>query len=289
METPHSVTVVEVGPRDGLQNEPHWVETADKLRFIELLAAGGLRRIEAAAFVHPGWVPQMKDAAALCPRLPAAPGVVYSALVPNVKGMRDALAAGIRQVAVVTAASDTFNQRNLNASTAETLERITAILVIAAAEGVSVRGYISTSFVCPYEGPVQPQRVAELAERFAASGCFEVAVSDTLGVATPSDVSQALDAVQTRVALNQVALHFHDTYGHALANVERGLEYGIRTFDSSAGGLGGCPFAPGAPGNLDTGRLLRLLHSKGIDTGVSEAGLDAAAQFIRGVLARGSG
>ncbi|MBI2190356.1 MAG: hydroxymethylglutaryl-CoA lyase [Planctomycetes bacterium] len=279
-----SVTVVEVGPRDGLQNESEWVGTADKLRFIELLAAAGFRRIEAAAFVHPRWMPQMRDAGVLWPRLPARLGLAFSALVPNEKGMRDAVAAGVRHVAVVTAASETFNRRNLNAGTRETLDRIRAILAMARPEGIPVRGYISTSFTCPYEGTIPPDRVAELAENLLAQGCFEVAISDTLGVATAEDVSRVLEAVIPRAGVERLALHLHDTYGRALACVGRGLECGVRTFDASAGGLGGCPFAPGAPGNLATGRLLRFLEEQGMPTGISGDAVSAAADFIRKVL-----
>jgi hydroxymethylglutaryl-CoA lyase len=282
------VTIVEVGPRDGLQNEPTPVPIDARVRFIEALARAGLSRIEAAAFVHPKWAPQMADAEEVAARLPRGGGgtVRYSALVPNRKGLARALGAGVREVAVVASATDSFNRKNLDASADETLREIEAVAREAASASVMVRAYLSVAFVCPYDGPVDPARAAALAERVAAAGAFEIALSDTIGAATPSDVSRLLEQVLPRVPAERLALHLHDTRGTALPNVLRGLEFGIGVFDSSAGGLGGCPYAPGAAGNLATEDLVYMLDGMGIGTGVSLAGVLSASALLEAAIGR---
>lgn len=279
---PLRVTLVEVGPRDGLQNEAGIVSTAAKVAFINALSASGLTRIEVTAFVSPRWVPQMADAADVCARITRAPGVVYSALVPNVAGLERAMAAGVDEVAIFAAASETFSRRNINQSIEASLDAYRLVCARATAHGLPVRGYLSTCFGCPYEGAVAPEAVARVAAALHAMGVREVAISDTIGVAHPGQVPQVLDAVTRAVPLEQVALHLHDTRGMALANVLAGLQYGVTTFDSAAGGLGGCPFAPGASGNLATEELLYLLNGLGIHTGVS---LDAVADASRQLAA----
>jgi len=281
---PSRVSIVEVGPRDGLQNESSAVSTADKVAFINQLSSAGHQVIEVSAFVSPRWVPQMADAADLFARIARRPGTRYTALVPNRPGLQRALAAGVTEVAIFAAASETFSRRNVNQTIDASLATYGAVCREAAAAGVRVRGYLSTGFGCPYEGPVSPVRVAELAARLLELGVFEVAVSDTIGVAHPGQVGVVLDAVAARIPLSQVALHLHDTRGTALANVLRALEYGVTTFDSSAGGLGGCPFAPGAAGNLATEDLLYMLDGLGIETGVSLPGVMAASRLIEARL-----
>jgi len=278
------VQIVEVGPRDGLQNEVKVLSIEDKLRFIELLSLAGLQRIEAASFVNPTWVPQMADARNLYPRLPKREGVRYSALVPNARGMEDALSAGVGEVAVFTAASETFNRRNVNMSIGESFAAIAQVVALAKGKHVAVRGYLSTCFGCPYEGRLAPSRVAELAEKLLVLGCVEVSVSDTIGVATPGEVDRVLDAVLARVPAEKVALHFHDTRGMALANVARALEYDVTVFDSAAGGAGGCPFAPGAAGNVATEDLLFMFAGMGIETGVSLEQVLEASRFLESAL-----
>ena len=278
---PRRVTVVEVGPRDGLQNEQITVATADKVAFVDLLSAAGHSVIEAGAFVSPKWVPQMGDAGAVFAGITRRPGVRYTALVPNLAGLDRAIAAGVTEIGIFAAASETFSQRNINQSIAASLVTYRAVCDRALAAGVRVRGYLSTCFGCPFEGQVAPTRVADLAAQLVDMGAFEVAISDTIGVAHPGQVPQVLDAVTARLPLDRTALHFHDTRGTALANVLAGLEYGVATFDSSAGGLGGCPFAPGAAGNLATEDLLYILDGLGIDTGISLPLEMAASRFIQ--------
>jgi hydroxymethylglutaryl-CoA lyase len=281
------VTIVEVGPRDGLQNEAKPVPTDVKVHTIEALAAAGLARIEVTAFVHPKWVPQMADAEDVAARLPRGrAGVRFSALVPNRKGLARALDAGLREVAVVVSATETFNRKNLDASVEETLREIETVAREAAAGAVPMRAYLSVAFVCPYEGPVEPEGVALLAERLAGAGAFEIALSDTIGAATPADVSRLLERVVPRVPVERIALHLHDTRGTALPNVLRGLDHGVTVFDSSAGGLGGCPYAPGAAGNLATEDLVFLLDGMGIGTGVSLPGVLGASSILEGALGR---
>jgi hydroxymethylglutaryl-CoA lyase len=274
------VTVVEVGPRDGLQNEAAAVSTADKIAFIDLLSAAHPQVIEVSAFVSPKWVPQMADAVAVFAGIIQAPDIRYSALVPNLVGLDRALEAGVREIAIFAAASESFSQRNINQSIDDSLAGYAQVCSRALASGLRVRGYLSTAFGCPYEGHVAPARVAEVAERLVTMGVFEVAVSDTIGIAHPAQVAGVLDSVLARVPIEKIALHFHDTRGTALANVLEALSIGVTTFDASAGGLGGCPYAPGAAGNLATDDLIYMLDGLGIETGVSLAALSEASAFI---------
>jgi isopropylmalate/homocitrate/citramalate synthase len=274
------VTIVEVGPRDGLQNEAARVAAADKVGFVERLAAAGLPVVEVSSFVRPDRVPQLADAREVFAGLARRPGTRYTALVPNLKGLEDARAAGLGEIAVFAAASESFSQRNTNRSIAESMTALEAVCREARDAGLRVRGYLSTAFGCPFEGFVDPSRVATLSRRLVDMGCYEVAVSDTIGVAHAGQVRVVVDAVARAIPAALIALHFHDTRGQALANVMAALALGIRTFDASAGGLGGCPFAPGATGNLATEDLVYLLDGLGYETGVSLAGVIAASTFI---------
>lgn len=284
MRLPARVTIVEVGPRDGLQNERAAIATTDKVAFVDRLSEAGHSVIEVSAFVSPKWVPQMADAAEVFGGITLKPGVRYTALVPNRAGLERALAAGVQEVAIFAAASETFSRRNINQSIDESLEVYAQVCADAGAAGLRVRGYLSTCFVCPFEGPIAPTRVADVAARLIDIGVFEVAVSDTIGAAHPGHVPVVLDAVTKRIPLSQIALHFHDTRGTALANVLAGLDYGVTTFDSSAGGLGGCPYAPGASGNLATEDLLYMLNGLGIETGVELDRVADSSRFIEGRL-----
>jgi hydroxymethylglutaryl-CoA lyase len=280
MHFPPRVTIVEVGPRDGLQNEKAAIATADKIAFVDRLTAAGHSIVEVSAFVSPKWVPQMADAAEVFAGISRKPGVRYTALVPNRAGLERALAARVSEIAVFAAASETFSRKNINQSIDESLTAYRGVADEARAGGLRVRGYLSTCFHCPYEGPIAPQRVADIATRLLDLGVYEVAISDTIGAATPGDVLRVLETAGARLPLHQTALHFHDTRGTALANVLAGLDYGVTTFDSSAGGLGGCPYAPGAAGNLATEDLLYMLNGLGIETGVSIDGVASASRFI---------
>jgi hydroxymethylglutaryl-CoA lyase len=279
-----AITVYEVGPRDGLQNEAAPVPTADKVAFINQLSAAGLRVIEVSAFVSPKWVPQMADAAEVCAAIEKRPGTRYAALVPNPKGLERALGAGITDVAVFAAASETFSRRNINASIAESIDNYREVARAALDAGCRVRAYLSTAFGCPFEGDVPVETVVGLTKTLLDLGASEVAVSDTIGIAHPGQVRQALSALLHEVPAHQVALHFHDTRGTALANVLAALDFGVTTFDASAGGLGGCPYAPGASGNLATEDLLYMLHGLGRETGVSLEEVSAASRAIEGLL-----
>jgi len=263
------ITIYEVGPRDGLQNEPTAVPAGAKIAFIDALSAAGAPAIEISAFVNPQWVPQMADAAAVSTGIARRPGTRYSALVPNLKGLERAIAAGLTEVAIFAAASETFSRRNINQSIDASLVTYRDVARHALAAGLRVRGYLSTAFGCPYEGDVPIARVVELTRALLDLGVFEVAVSDTIGIAHPGDVRRRLGALTPSIPAAQVALHFHDTRGTALANVLTSLDFGITTFDTSAGGLGGCPYAPGASGNLATEDLLYMLDGLGYDTGLS--------------------
>lgn len=274
------VTVVEVGPRDGLQNESALVSTADKVAFVDHLSAANLPVIEVSAFVSPKWVPQMADAAGVFAGIARRTGIRYTALVPNLAGLDRALAAGVSEIAIVAAASETFSRMNINQSIADSLTTYQEVCHRALAAGLRVRGYLSTAFGCPYEGEIPPSTVATVAARLIEIGVLEVAISDTIGIAHPGQVPLVLDQVLKRIAIDRVALHFHDTRGTALANVLVGLEAGIATFDASAGGLGGCPYAPGAAGNLATDDLIYTLNGLGIETGVSLPALSKATAFI---------
>jgi hydroxymethylglutaryl-CoA lyase len=277
---PAAVSIVEVGPRDGLQNEPAQVPTADKVAFVNRLAAAGHTRIEVTAFVSPRWVPQMADAAAVCSAIDRRPGVRYSALVPNLTGLARALDAGVDEVAVFPAASDTFSQRNLNQTIDDAMRAAADVCRDAIASGHRVRAYLSTAFGCPFEGEVPASRVVDLSDRLLGYGAYEVSISDTIGVAHPRQVTTLLAEVASRLPLDKVALHFHDTRGTALVNVYAALEAGVATFDASAGGLGGCPYAPGATGNLATEDLLYLLDGLGLATGVRLDGIIEASRAI---------
>jgi isopropylmalate/homocitrate/citramalate synthase len=277
---PRRVTIVEVGPRDGLQNEKTVVPTAAKISFVDALSAAGHAAIEVSAFVSPKWVPQMADAAEVFAGITRRTGVRYAALVPNLAGLDRALAAGVAEVAIFAAASETFSRRNINQGIDESIAAYRLVTDAAHAQGLGVRGYLSTCFGCPFEGHVAPSRVADVAARLLDLGVFEVAVSDTIGVAHPGQIAEVLDVVTSRVPLAQIALHLHDTRGTALANVLAGLQYGVTTFDSAAGGLGGCPYAPGASGNLATEDLLYMLDGLGIETGVSLEGVVAASRAL---------
>jgi isopropylmalate/homocitrate/citramalate synthase len=281
---PRAVTVVEVGPRDGLQNEKAVVPTPQKIAFVDLLTAAGHRAIEVSAFVSPKWVPQMGDASEVFAGIVRKEGVRYSALVPNRAGLDRALAAGVRDIAIFAAASETFSRKNINQSIDESFEVYRAVTDAAMQAGLRVRAYLSTSFGCPFEGAVDPQRVVDLTERLVQLGAYEVAVSDTIGIAHPGQVSRLLERMLLRVPRAQVALHFHDTRGTALANVLAGLQHGVTTFDSAAGGLGGCPYAPGAAGNLATEDLIYVLDGLGIETGISLDGVVRASRSIEGAI-----
>jgi len=279
--TARRVTIVEVGPRDGLQNEPGFVPTATKLELIERLARAGLTRIEATAFVSPKWVPQMADHAAVMVGITRQSGVVHSALVPNEKGAEAALAAGADALAVFTAASETFSQKNTNCSIAEAIERFRPIMVLAEKAGVPVRGYVSCALDCPYEGPIVPEAVADVSARLFALGCTEIAVSDTIGIGTPERTARAFEAVLRHVPASALAGHFHDTKGRALENVAAALTLGVRVFDGAVGGLGGCPYAPGASGNLATETLVTRLEAQGWQTGLDAEALTQTGLWIK--------
>ena len=278
------VTVVEVGPRDGLQNEHATISTADKIEFIDKLSAANLPVIEVSAFVSAKWVPQMSDAERVFAGIARRPGTRYTALVPNLWGLDRALRSNVSEVAVFAAASEIFSRKNINQSIDESFGTYKQVCDRALAAGLRVRGYLSTAFGCPYEGPVAPATVAGLCRRLVDLGVFEVAISDTIGIAQPGDVTHVLDVVLNGVPVNLVALHFHDTRGQALANVRAALPFGIATFDASAGGLGGCPYAPGAPGNLATGDLVEMLNGLGVETSVSLEALSEATSFIQSRL-----
>jgi hydroxymethylglutaryl-CoA lyase len=283
---PARVKLVEMGARDGLQNEPGTVSTQTKLDLIARLADAGLRHIEATAFVSPKWVPQMADHDAVMRGVSRRPGVTYSALTPNLKGFEAALAAGADEVAVFGAASETFSQKNINCSIAESLQRFEAVTRAARAHGIPVRGYVSCVLGCPYEGEIAPQAVADVAAALLDQGCFEISLGDTIGVGTPGKTRAMLEAVMARVPVAQLAGHYHDTWGQALANVYASLELGVATFDSSVAGLGGCPYAPGAAGNVASEDLLYLLDGLGIETGVDLHKLADAGDFICQALGR---
>jgi len=280
MTLPSRVTIVEVGPRDGLQNIASAPATADKVGFVDRLSDAGLPVIEVGAFVDPRRVPAMADSEAVALGIRRHPGTRYTALVPNLRGLARALSVGLREVSVFGAASESFSRHNINQGIAESFARFRDVVRESGAAGVRVRGYLSTAFGCPYEGDVPAVRVAELTDDLLQMGVFEVAVSDTIGVAHPGQVWRLLDAVAARVPLGKVALHLHDTRGTGLASALAGLQAGVTTFDASCGGLGGCPYAPGASGNLATEDLVYMLDGLGIETGVSLPALVRASAFI---------
>lgn len=285
-ELPARVKVVEMGPRDGLQNEPTAVATADKVRFIDLLGESGLAAIETTSFVRPSAIPQLDDAEAVMGAIARRPGVTYLCLTPNLRGLERALAADVRAIAVFTAASETFSKRNINMTIDESLATFASVVRQGRQDGMWVRGYVSTAFGCPYEGAVPVERVLRVASALAELGVDEISIGDTIGVATPRDVVAVAGALQAHMPVERLAMHFHDTRGTALANVVAALQMQIAIFDSSAGGLGGCPYAPGATGNLATEDLLYMLDGMGIQTGVSLDGVCVATRFLSGVLGR---
>jgi hydroxymethylglutaryl-CoA lyase len=278
------ITVYEVGPRDGLQNEAAMVSAADKVAFINALADAGLPVVEVGAFVSPKWVPQMADTEAVCRGIRRRPGVRYAALVPNATGLDRAMAAGITDVAVFAAASEAFSQRNINQTIAQSLDSYRGVARRALDAGCRVRAYLSTAFGCPFQGDVPVAAVVETTKALLDMGAYEVAVSDTIGIAHPGQVRKVLTSLLGAVPVQHIALHFHDTRGTALANVLASLDFGVTTFDASAGGLGGCPYAPGATGNLATEDLLYLLHGLGLETGVSLDAIYAASTAIEPVV-----
>ena len=288
MKFPKAVTIVEVGPRDGLQNEASAVAAETKIALIDRLSATGLGVIEAGAFVSPKWVPHMADSADVVAGITRKQGVKYVVLTPNMKGFEAAVAAGADAVAVFAAASETFSRNNVNCSIAESLERFRPVCAAAAERGVWVRGYVSCALGCPLEGAVAPAAVARVAKALFDMGCAEVSLGDTIGVGTPARAREMVAAVAAEIPVERLAAHFHDTYGQALANLLAVLEEGVRTIDSSVAGLGGCPFAPGAAGNVATEDVLYMLHGLGIDTGVDLEAVAAAGRFICDALARPS-
>lgn len=279
-----AVKIVEVGPRDGLQNEKVIVPTEVKVDYITALGDAGLRVIEAGAFVSPKWVPQMADTAEVYRDIPKDPSVEYPVLVPNMRGLERAIESRVKSIAIFTAASDTFNQRNINMTIDESFENYAPVAARARAEGIRVRGYVSTAFGCPYEGDVPPEKVLEVCARLLDLGCYEVSVGDTIGVGTPMQVQGVIGFMLQVIPPSKLAMHFHDTRGTALANTLVALEMGITTFDASAGGLGGCPYAPGASGNLATEDLVYMLDRMGVDTGVDLGRLIKASSKIAGYL-----
>jgi hydroxymethylglutaryl-CoA lyase len=275
-----TVKLVEVGPRDGLQNEKVTIPTQVKVDYITALGDAGLRVIEAGAFVSPKWVPQMADTAQVYREIPKDPGVEYPVLVPNMRGLERAIETGVTSVSIFTAASDTFNKRNINMSIEESFENYAPVAARARAEGMRIRGYVSTAFGCPYEGEVAPEKVLEVSARLLDLGCYEVSIGDTIGVGTPMQVQGVIGVLLQVIPATRLAMHFHDTRGTALANTLAALEMGIATFDASSGGLGGCPYAPGASGNLATEDLVYMLNSMAIETGVDLNRLVHASSII---------
>ncbi|RHW20415.1 hydroxymethylglutaryl-CoA lyase [Pseudomonas jilinensis] len=286
---PQHVRLVEVGPRDGLQNEQQPISVADKVRLVDDLSAAGLSSIEVGSFVSPKWVPQMAGSAEVFAAITQRPGVNYSALTPNLKGFEAALAAGVKEVAVFAAASEAFSQKNINCSISESLERFAPVMAAAKAHDIRVRGYISCVLGCPYDGEVAPEQVSSIARELITMGCYEVSLGDTIGVGTAGATRRLFDIAARDISREQLAGHFHDTYGQALANIYASLLEGISVFDSSVAGLGGCPYAKGATGNVATEDVLYLLNGLGIDTGIDLDRLIAAGQRICAVLDKPNG
>lgn len=281
---PAAVRIVEVGPRDGLQSIEQTIPTEAKIQFINTLSEAKLPEIEVTSFVSAKWIPQLADAQEVSIEIIRDSNILYTALIPNIKGLERALDANYSSVAVFTAASDTFSQKNINCSIKESITRFQKMKPSFQDNSMRVRGYISTVWVCPYEGQMEPENVLPVIDALLELGIDEISLGDTIGKATPDDVRNTLDLILSVHDANQFALHFHDTYNHALENIRVGLEYGISTFDSSAGGVGGCPFAPGASGNVSTGSVLNLCKELGIETGVDDKKLSAAANFIQSYL-----
>jgi hydroxymethylglutaryl-CoA lyase len=283
---PSEVKIIEVGPRDGLQNEPAPIATDVKVAFIRALCSAGLRHIEATSFVNTKAIPQLADALAVARGVPKRSDVTFSALVPNQKGLDQAIEGGIQRIAVFTAASETFTKKNIKMTIDESLAVFAPVVSTARAKGISVRGYVSTCFFCPFEGEIDKEKARGVAQRLLDLGCDEIAISDTIGAAAPTDIQNTVGHLLRTIPRSKIALHLHDTYGTALANVLAGLELGIATFDASAGGLGGCPYAPGAAGNLATEDLVYMLERMGIRTGVDLLKLIDAVTIISGAVSR---
>lgn len=277
------VTIFEMGPRDGLQNESVMIPATNKIELINLLSDSGLQKIEATSFVSPKWVPQMADAAEVLAGIDRKAGVAYTALTPNLKGYEAAKASEVSEVAIFGAASETFSQKNINCSIEESLERFKPIMQQAKADGIPVRGYVSCVVECPYEGAVAPETVAMVAAKLLEMGCYEISLGDTIGKATPENVATMLEAVLKVIPAHLLAGHYHDTNNRALENIQTSLEMGIRTFDAAVGGLGGCPYAPGAKGNVSTSSVLTLLSGSGYTTGIDPMKLHAASEYILSV------
>ncbi len=286
MDYPQRVTLIEVGPRDGLQNEPAFVASNDKIELINLLSDSGLTHIEVTSFVSPKSIPQMADNHRVFQQIQKIPGVHYSALVPNERGMHSALDAGVKEIAIFTAASEPFNQRNINCSIQESIERFTPVMALAKQQSIKVRGYISCVLGCPYQGAVAPEKVIEVSQKLIDLGVDEISLGDTIGVGTAKQTQALLDVLLTKISVNQLAMHFHDTYGQAIANILASLNYGIYRFDSSVAGLGGCPYAQGATGNVATEDVLYLMHGLGIETGVDIFKIVAAGDKMCKVLGK---
>ncbi|MBV9032997.1 MAG: hydroxymethylglutaryl-CoA lyase [Acidobacteriaceae bacterium] len=286
MTFPPQVKIVEVGPRDGLQNEKALVPLHVKVSLIEGLTEAGLRTIESGSFVSPKWVPQMADTAAVLSGVRRVTGVEYPVLVPNLKGLEAALAAGAKEIAVFTSASESFSQSNTNCTIDESLRRCREVVKAASVSGLPARGYVSCALVCPYEGEITPEAVARVASELAQMGCYEISLGDTIGAGTPVKVQAMLRAVTKHLLPEQTAVHFHDTWGQALANILASLDYGIATVDSSVAGLGGCPYAPGATGNVATEDVVYMLSGMGIETGVDLPKLAAVGREINKQLGR---
>ncbi len=289
MSMPTNVRLVEVGPRDGLQNEKQPISVADKVRLVDDLSAAGLGYIEVGSFVSPKWVPQMAGSAEVFAQIQQRPGVTYAALAPNLKGFEDALAAGVKEVAVFAAASEAFSQKNINCSISDSLQRFVPVMDAARQHGIRVRGYVSCVLGCPYEGDVAPEQVAAVARELFAMGCYEVSLGDTIGTGTAGNTRRLFEVVGREIPRDQLAGHFHDTYGQALANIYASLLEGISVFDSSVAGLGGCPYAKGASGNVASEDVLYLLNGLGIHTGIDLEQLVSAGQRICNVLGRNNG
>jgi hydroxymethylglutaryl-CoA lyase len=286
MTLPSKITIVEMGARDGLQNEAALVPAATKIALIEALADAGLPRIEAGSFVSPKWVPQMADSEAVVTALKPRINTRYSALVPNMQGFARAAATGITEIAIFASASESFSQRNINCSIAESLDRFRPVMDAARRENIMVRGYVSCALGCPYEGKIAPEAVIRLAASLTEMGCFEISIGDTIGVGTPLQARALLSQIAAEIGLDRTAIHFHDTYGQALANILACLEIGVATIDAAVAGLGGCPYAKGATGNVATEDVLYMLHGMGIETGVDLAAVAAAGAAISRALGR---
>ncbi|NDW20286.1 hydroxymethylglutaryl-CoA lyase [Alteromonas hispanica] len=284
MTMPKVVSIVEVGPRDGLQNEKSIVSVEEKINFINLLSKTGIKRIEAGSFVSPKWVPQMADSGDIFSGIEKSPSITYSALTPNIKGLDAAIESGVEEVAVFGAASESFSMKNINCSIEESLKKFEPVIAKANTHNIKVRGYVSCVMGCPYEGEISPSAVADVSKRLIDMGCYEISLGDTIGTGTPVATKRLLDSVLNVVNIKQLAVHFHDTYGQALVNLYSALEYGVATIDSAVAGLGGCPYARGASGNVATEDVLYMLNGMGINTGIDMEKLLVATQFISEVV-----